>query len=550
MAVRFDAAADRLLRTANTPALNSLGGLCFWVRIVTDLDTYSCFCYIGSNNYSTGDYLFVGTDSDGTTLLVDMKTTSGTGPSLSTGTWYFITIDWNWTTPQTAVRVYNTAGAQVGSTVTLSAEPGDNSRFEFGAVGTSNLDRGDIRIEAIKRWEGARPTAAELLAERLTYTPQRIANLISWYPCFGGATERLRDYSANQYTFTAGGTLTDEAGGQLVWNTQWFALPYTVTGGGGQTVAVGQVAESDTAQAVARLKTRAVGQIAETDAAQAITRLKTRSIGQVAETEIAQAITAVKTRAVGQVAESDTAQAVARLKTAAVAQAAEIDLAQALTGAKSKSVAQITETDAAQAITRNPQARLIAQAAETDLAQAAARIKTTAVAQTTETDTAQTVARLKTLLLGQATETDIAQAVTTTGEQIIPVGQVSETDAAQAVTRLKVVALGQVSETESAQAITARKSLAIAQAPESDTALALSVRKTLAIVQVAETDLAQAVTWAPKARLVGQVVETDLAQTILVLAAVSRFSLSGVSPRRLRGQAKARLKSSRMDRLR
>ena len=38
--------------------------------------------------------------------------------------------------------------------------------------------------------------------------------------------------------------------------------------------------------------------------------------------------------------------------------------------------------------------------------------------------------------------------------------------------------------------------------------------KVVAVGQVTETDLAQAVTWAPKARLVNQVTETELAQAI------------------------------------
>lgn len=242
----------------------------------------------------------------------------------------------------------------------------------------------------------------------------------------------------------------------------------------GQTVTVNQALETDTAQAITRLKAKTLGQATETDLAQAITRRKTLAIGQALETDLAQAVTHAKAKLLGQATETDTAQAVAHAKTKALGQATETDLAQAITASGNKIIA-------------------VGQVAETDVAQALTARKAKQLGQTTETDLAQAVAHAKTKALGQATETDLAQAITPS----IPnqVGQAVETDTAQTVTRLKAKALGQSAETDLAQAITHAKTKGLG--------LAL------------EIDLGQPIALAPKRRLVAQATETDLAQTIV-----------------------------------
>lgn len=241
----------------------------------------------------------------------------------------------------------------------------------------------------------------------------------------------------------------------------------------GQTISVGQALETDTAQAIARLKAKTLGQATETDTAQAITRRKTLGIGQAVETDLAQAVTHAKTKLLGQATETDIAQAIAHAKTKALAQATETDLAQTITvsGNKIIAVGQVTETDTAQALTAR---------------------KAKQVGQTTETDAAQAVAHAKTKALGQAIETDLAQGITP--EIPNQVGAVLETDLAQPLGVHKAKALGQVAESDVAQAVTHAKTKGLG--------LAL------------EIDLGQPIALAPQRRLVAQVLETDLAQTI------------------------------------
>jgi len=79
----------------------------------------------------------------------------------------------------------------------------------------------------------------------------------------------------------------------------------------------------------------------------------------------------------------------------------------------------------------------------------------------------------------------------------------------------QIIAVAQVIETDLAQAITwAPKNRLVGQITETDLAQAIGRLKIKALGQVAEIDLAQAVSWAPKNRLVAQAVETDFALTI------------------------------------
>lgn len=132
---------------------------------------------------------------------------------------------------------------------------------------------------------------------------------------------------------------------------------------GGSTVALGQAAETDTAQAITFVPgaiSVPLGQAAETDTAQAVT-----------------VISGVTTVTLGQALEIDSAQSIIFVPGAisvALGQAAETDTAQTITptiGATVVNIGLVTEIDTSQAITFVPGAINVAvgQAAETDLAQ-------------------------------------------------------------------------------------------------------------------------------------------------------------------------------------
>jgi len=141
----------------------------------------------------------------------------------------------------------------------------------------------------------------------------------------------------------------------------------------GQTIAVGQVTETDVAQIIAWApKKRLVVQATEADIANGITAARRYAVVQVLETDLAQVVVLQRQYPVGQATETDLAQAVIWApKHRLVAQTFETDLAQIVTVGSGQiivAVGQALEVDAAGIVSWSPKARLVGQAAETDTA--------------------------------------------------------------------------------------------------------------------------------------------------------------------------------------
>lgn len=292
---------------------------------------------------------------------------------------------------------------------------------------------------------------------------------------------------------------------------------------------VNQNTETDTAQSIAKSKTKAIGQNTETNLSQAINRSKSKAIGINAETDTAQAIAwSPKHRLVGQNSETDNAQAISwSPKNRLVALNTETDSVLAISARKVKAVGQISETDSAQVITRVKN-RTIGQSSEADTAQAITRVKRLAVNQVTETDLSQPITEGESgqivVPVNQVSETDAAQSIT--ADKIKTIGQNSETDAAQSITRVKRALISQVSETDLTQALFPLKRVSVVQVVETDLSQAITADKVKQIGQVSEADSAQTIAWSPKKRLVNQVAETDMAQSIIVPDTITLFPLT------------------------
>jgi len=258
--------------------------------------------------------------------------------------------------------------------------------------------------------------------------------------------------------------------------------------GGPQTIPVGQATETETAQAVGRLKVKATDQASETETAQAVTVHKTRAAGQATEVETAQPVGKAKIKAIGQAVETEVAQTVGARKTVVVGQAVEVETAQGVTVAggqigqavetevaqqltvrKAKAAGQAIEAEQAQALTVR-KARAVGQATETEAAQPVGKAKTKTAGQAVETETAQSIGRRKTVTVGQAVESELAQTVNVLGHIVVQVGQAIEVETAQPVGRAKNRAVGQALETETAQGLGRRKAIAVGQALETETA--------------------------------------------------------------------------------
>lgn len=239
--------------------------------------------------------------------------------------------------------------------------------------------------------------------------------------------------------------------------------------------------------------TQSVGQVSETDLAQAISARKIQSLGQISETDLAQAITAVKRLAAGQATETDTAQPVSTGIIVPVGQVTETDLAQAFSILKALEVSGVNETDTAQQLAAQRVIQL-AQAEEHTIAASFPASKARTLAQVSDTEVAQALTHAKQLLVGQITETDLAQAVDPELRRLV--GQITETDVALAVVQLTGIPVNQVVETDTALPIGVQRVVALAQATSSEEAFAVAVSKAKTLGIVTETDLAQAITRA------------------------------------------------------
>lgn len=245
-------------------------------------------------------------------------------------------------------------------------------------------------------------------------------------------------------------------------------------GGGAQSVSIGQVIETGTAQAftaVPGARTLTIGQATEVDTAQPMTAGSslTAGIGQAVETDTAQAMTALRSiaLAIGQASETDTAQPVSTSGTTvqAIGQALESDVAQAMTAqaAIALAIGQAAEADTAQPLTvASAIAAAIGQAAESDSAQPLTLVQAgaTAIGQAQETDLAQpmtVVPGALALTIGQATESDAAQPMGAQLGLTVGIGLALEIDTAGAFTPLVgglTVPIGQAVESNLAQPMT------------------------------------------------------------------------------------------------
>jgi hypothetical protein len=186
-----------------------------------------------------------------------------------------------------------------------------------------------------------------------------------------------------------------------------------------QTVALGQVVESDTATAMGHQKVVRPGQTLETDTAQPFTHSKTTHPGQTTETDTAQPITARKVATTGQAVESDTARPMAASKVFHLGQAQETDAAGLTAPAKRVALGQVVESDTAGQF-RASIVRVIGQAVEADAASASGIAKLFHLGMAAEASAALALTAARRITIGQATEDDEVQPLT--GVHIIRAG--------------------------------------------------------------------------------------------------------------------------------
>lgn len=229
MAIRFDAAADRLLRTANVIDYNTAYTFMCLVRIGVDpgASNYSAIFAI-NRNVDTADFDYVSIVNSGGlrfSLAVNIGGSvyrANSAGTSSTGVWYWVAMvreDDN-----SLVLYWNSIGGalvteQAFLTISISGRTA-SSRHEIGGVTSSNarpLNLAAGRVYAAKLWTAALSTT-EMTREATTIRPHRYDNLHSWYPLWPGF--HTVDYGPNNYAWTTAGTLTDEDSPPIPWGAR------------------------------------------------------------------------------------------------------------------------------------------------------------------------------------------------------------------------------------------------------------------------------------------------------------------------------------------
>lgn len=218
MAVRFDAAADRLLRTTDVLNANGAYTLMFWLYLTSDLNAYECIAYLGDGGTDFNDCDYIGFDnSTGNPRLVLFVDAAGanseaSGSRLSINTWYHIAVV---RAGSTSLALYLNGVLDITNTQNIGSRAAI-TRMELGAATASNFDRFDGRADRIKAWSIAF-AQPDIQVEMDQIDPVRLDNVYGWWPGFPGATERLADYGGAR-DWTAAGALTDEDGSPVAWS--------------------------------------------------------------------------------------------------------------------------------------------------------------------------------------------------------------------------------------------------------------------------------------------------------------------------------------------
>lgn len=213
MPIRFDAAADRIVRASSPIDYNAAYTWMGWVYFTSLSGAPVIFVPSDSFYSNNADeiYISVGSGNKLTSFIgAGAAFDFAFGTVVSTATWYHIA---GVRESATSYKIYLNGVLDTTNTFDITGRTAC-ARMESGAWSTGNNDPLDGRIAYVKMWNAAL-TAAEVAQEVHTIRPHRAPWL--WTPLFPGSGERVRDYSGNGRDWTEGGTLTDEDPPPVSW---------------------------------------------------------------------------------------------------------------------------------------------------------------------------------------------------------------------------------------------------------------------------------------------------------------------------------------------
>lgn len=278
---------------------------------------------------------------------------------------------------------------------------------------------------------------------------------------------------------------------------------------GGMSSVLGQPAEADTAQPLAKQKLRTVGEPSEIATAQPLGRRKVRTLGLPVDTSTALPLGRLKVDVLGLPSEQASVSPLGRSKQLALGQAAETDTAHALGRVSVRVLGQPVETDAPFALGTSRKSRILGQPSEADTALTLGSSKLRPLGQPSEVDSPHALAGgVKARVLGQPAETD--DAIPLGATMFSQLGQPGDTSTALPLGRIKIRTLGLATETDAALPFGSAMTGPLGQPIEADTPHALGRRKVRVLGLPVDTSSAFALDRF-KTHELGQPLETDTA---------------------------------------
>lgn len=229
MAIRFDTAGERLERTTDLLDYNAAYTVMLWARPVGwSSGTWAGIISVAYIGYSDFDGLAIDDAFDEWMPFAakasswDVDQSSPVGAAVNT--WVHLALVRE---SATVLKAY--ADGALIATVTTASVSGRNPATFLRIGDTPGADGVfNGRVAYVKAWS-AGLTIDEVAAEMRTIAPRRMTNLYGWWPTWGGATERARDYSGNARAWTETGTLTDEDPPPVSWGAGVLWLPFAAT---------------------------------------------------------------------------------------------------------------------------------------------------------------------------------------------------------------------------------------------------------------------------------------------------------------------------------
>lgn len=245
MAVRFDAATDRVTWTGTAPTPSSGLTITYWAYVSVDRDDFSTMIRLHSSSGATTN-LNVAMDSSGLLPCIFTGGGSSTGPqSVSAGAWARIAV----TVTGSDSRVYvalNEAGATQSQDGTVGGNAGVSPDSGYTLGGRSAVDGDEWfngRLAHVRMWNAVL-TQGEVETEWASANPVRTSNLFAAYPLPDAGD--LTDHSGNGRHLSAGSTSVSTEDGPPITTTVTGSvaatLPSLDSTSAGDLVVVGAVA--------------------------------------------------------------------------------------------------------------------------------------------------------------------------------------------------------------------------------------------------------------------------------------------------------------------